>query len=75
MRKHQRLASRIDDLFPQTVRVESCEGCGGLFNVSLGCRWCASGGHLRAEAARFRNRWEIAQFPERARLMPRACYE
>ena len=34
--------------------------------------YCASGGHARAEAARFANGWLVAQFPQKIRTMPRA---
>ena len=49
-------------------------GCLGVHRVDKGCPWCASGGHARAQAARFANGWLVAQFPSKARTMPRAAY-
>ncbi len=51
-----------------------CPECLGVHRVDRGCLWCASGGHTRAEAARFANGWLVAQFPWEARSMPRASY-
>lgn len=51
-----------------------CPECLGVHRVDTGCLWCASGGHARAEAARFANGWLVAQFPWLARTMPRAAY-
>ena len=51
-----------------------CFTCRGVYRVDRGCLWCASGGHVRAEAARFANGWLVAQFPSKARTMPRAAY-
>ena len=51
-----------------------CPECLGVYRVDKGCLWCASGGHARAEAARFANGWLVAQFPSKARTMPRAAY-
>ena len=51
-----------------------CRKCLGVHRVDKGCLWCASGGHARAEAARFANGWLVAQFPWKARTMPRASY-
>ena len=51
-----------------------CPECLGVSRVDKGCRWCATGGHARAEAARFANGWLVAQFPGKARTMPRAAY-
>ena len=49
-----------------------CETCRGVYRVDRGCTWCASGGHARAEAARFANGWLVAQFPHHRRTMLRA---
>ena len=51
-----------------------CPECLGVHRVDKGCLWCASGGHARAEAARFAHGWLVAQFPWKARTMPRAAY-
>ena len=51
-----------------------CRECLGVYHVDKGCLWCASGGHARAEAARFANGCLVAQFPWEARTMPRAAY-
>ena len=51
-----------------------CPECRGVYRVDKGCLWCGSGGHTRAEAARFANGWLVAQFPGKARTMPRAAY-
>ena len=51
-----------------------CPECLGLHRANRECGWCASGGHARAEAARFANAWLVAQFPWKARTMPRASY-
>ena len=51
-----------------------CPACLGVHRLDTGCLWCASGGHARAEAARFANGWLVAQFPQKARTMPRAAY-
>ena len=51
-----------------------CLECLGVYRVDKGCLRCASGGHARAEAARFANAWLVAQFPRKARTKPRAAY-
>ncbi len=51
-----------------------CSTCLGVYRVDKGCLWCASGGNARAVAARFANGWLVAQFPSKARTMPRAAY-
>ena len=51
-----------------------CPACLGLYRVDRGCDWCASGGHARAEAARFASGWLVAQFPWTARTLPRPAY-
>ena len=35
------------------VCLRRCPECLGVHRVDRGCLWCASGGHARAEAARF----------------------
>ena len=52
------------------VTHRSCPECLGV----KGCLWCASGGHAPAEAALFANGRLAAQFPRKARTLPRAGY-
>ena len=61
---------------PQELPVSHrrCAECRGVYRVDKGCLWCASGGHARAQAARFANGWLVAQFPWKARTMPRAAH-
>ena len=56
------------------VSLRRCPECRGVYGVDRACLWCASGGHARAQAARFANGWLVAQFPVKARTMPRAAY-
>ena len=51
-----------------------CPEWRGVYRVDKGCLWCASGGHARAQAARFANGWLVAQFPYKTRTMPRAAF-
>ena len=62
------------DELPPTHRF--CNTCESYYSLEsgAGCTWCSSGLHARAEARIFANRWLIAQFPEKARTMPRASY-
>ena len=40
-----------------------CPTCLGLYALRHGCRWCASGGHARAQASVFRIQCAAAQYP------------
>lgn len=76
MAKRNRKGAQLELWAPHELPVSHrrCRECLGVYRVDRGCLWCASGGHARAEAARFANAWLVAQFPWAARTMPRACY-
>ena len=40
-----------------------CPECLGLYAIRHGCRWCATGGHDRAEASLLRIQYAAAQYP------------